>query len=218
MIRADRPGGVMVVLHDYWRSSASYRVRIALGLAGVSWDRVAVDLVAGDQRSAAHRAVNPQGLVPVLEIDGLVLTQSLAIIEYLDETRDLGLLAADAQGRARVRALAHAIAMEVAPVCNLSVRAYAAEISGGAVSADDWQRRFIAQGLAAFEVLLHHPATGAFCHGDRPTLPDLCLVPQVYNARRVGLDVAAYPRIAAVVHRLESIPAFSAAHPDNHKP
>lgn len=208
----------MVRLHDYWRSSASYRVRIALGLAGLRWDRVAVDLVAGDQRSQAHRAVNPQGLVPVLEIDGLVLTQSLAIIEYLDETRDLGLLPADAPGRARVRALAHAIAMEVAPVCNLSVRAHAAEISGGTVTADDWQRRFIAQGLAAFEAMLDHPATGPLCHGDRPTLPDLCLIPQIYNARRVGLDPAAHPRIAAITARLEAIPAFAAAHPDNHKP
>lgn len=206
------------VLYDYWRSSASYRVRIALGLAGIGWDSVPVDLVAGAQRSAAHLARNPQGLVPALDIDGLLLTQSLAIVEYLDETRGLGLLPADAAGRARVRALAHAIAMEIAPVCNLSVRAFAAEISGGAVSADDWQRRFIGAGLAAFDAMLDHPATGAFCHGDRPTLPDICLIPQIYNARRVGLDVASFLRIAPIVARLEAIPAFAAAHPDHHKP
>lgn len=207
-----------VVLYDYWRSSASYRVRIALGLAGVAWQTVPVDLVAGDQRGAAHLARNPQGLVPALEIDGLLLTQSLAIVEYLDETRGLGLLPADAAGRARVRALAHAIAMDIAPVGNLSVRSYAAQISGGTVSADDWQRRFIGAGLAAFDALLDHPSTGAFCHGDTPTLPDLCLIPQIYNARRVGIDVASLLHVAPVVARLEALPAFAAAHPDMHKP
>ena len=206
------------VLYDYWRSSASYRVRIALGLAGLDWTSVPVDLVAGDQRTPAHLARNPQGLVPALEIDGLLLTQSLAIVEYLDETRGLGLLPDDAPGRARVRALAHAIAMETAPVCNLSVRTYAAQISGGTVSADDWQRRFIGAGLAAFDALLDHPATGTFCYGDTPTLPDLCLIPQIYNARRVGIDVASLLRVAPIVARLETLPAFAAAHPDHHKP
>jgi len=207
-----------IVLYDYWRSSASYRVRIALGLAGLDWQSVPIDLVKGDQRSPTHLARNPQGLVPALEIDGLLLTQSLAILEYLDETLALGLLPPDPAGRARVRALAHAIAMEVAPVCNLSVRAYAAEISGGTITADDWQRRFIGAGLAAFDALLDHPDTGTYCHGEFPTLPDLCLIPQLYNAARVGIDLAPFARITPIADRLAAHPAFAAAHPDNHKP
>ena len=204
------------VLYDYWRSSASYRVRIALGMSGLDWWSVPVNLVAGEQRGADNLARNPQGLVPTLEIDGLRLTQSLAIIEYLDETRGLGLLPADPANRARVRALAHAVAMEIAPICNLSVRAYAAEISGGSVSADDWQRRVISQGLAALERMLDPAAR--FCHGDTVTLADLCLVPQAYNAGRVGIDLAQWPRLNAVLSALQSHPAVLAAHPDNHKP
>lgn len=207
-----------VVLHDYWRSSASYRVRIALGLASIAWTTAPVDLVAGEQRATPHLQRNPQGLVPVLEIDGLVLTQSLAIVEYLDETRHLGLLPRDAAGRARARALAYAIAMEVAPVCNLSVRAHAAEISGGKVSADDWQRRFIGAGLTAFEQMLDVSAATRFCHGDTPGLADLCLMPQLYNAARVGIDAAAFPLVTEIAGRLSAVPAFAAAHPDNHKP
>lgn len=206
------------VLYEYWRSSASYRVRIALGLAGIAWRSVAVDLLAADQRRDANVARNPQGLVPTLEIDGLVLTQSLAIVEYLDETRSLGLLPPDAPGRARVRALAYAVAMEIAPLGNLSVRGYAQDISGGAVSADDWQRRFITQGFTALERMLDHPSTGPFCHGDRVTLADLCLVPQVYNAQRIDLDFTPFARITAVMQALQSVPAVAAAHPDHHKP
>jgi maleylacetoacetate isomerase len=205
-----------IILHDYWRSSASYRVRIALGLAESEWQAAPVNLLAGEQRGAQNLARNPQGLVPTLEIDGLVLTQSLAIIEYLDETRRLGLLPSDPAGRARVRALAHAIAMEIAPVCNLSVRTYAAEISDGRITADDWQHRFIGQGLAAFERMLTSP--GPYCHGTQITLADLCLVPQIYNAQRAGIDLAALPRISAIMAELNKLPAVTAAHPDNHKP
>jgi maleylacetoacetate isomerase len=207
-----------MILHDYWRSSAAYRVRIALNLCGLAYESRPVDLVRGDHRAAANRARNPQGLVPTLEIDGLVLTQSLAIAEYLGETRGPPLVPGDAPGRARVRALAHAIAMEIAPVCNLSVRNRAAAISGGAVTADDWVRPVMQAGLAAFEALLDHPATGRFCHGDAVTLADLCLVPQIYNARRIGLDLAPLPRITAVTAALEALPAFAAAHPDRHAP
>lgn len=205
-----------VILYDYWRSSASYRVRIALGLAGLNWRSVSVNLLTAQQKSAEHLARNPQGLVPTLDIDGLRLRQSLAIVEYLDETRHLGLLPPDPAGRARVRALAHAVAMEIAPVCNLSVRAYAAEISGGSVTADDWQRKFIGQGLAALEQMLDHP--GLYCHGNSLTLADLCLVPQVYNAERVGLDFDTLPRISAIMAALRAVPAVAAAHPDLHKP
>ena len=206
------------VLYDYWRSSAAYRVRIALNLAGLAYDRVMVDLLAGDQQGAANLARNPQGLVPTLEIDGLRLTQSVAIVEYLDQTRTLGFLPADAAGRARVRALAFAVAMEIAPVCNLSVRNHAAAASGGVITVEDWQAHFINRGLAGLERMLDHPGTGRYCHGDSVTLADICLVPQLYNAERLGLEMAHYPRIAAILARLLALPAVQAAHPDRHKP
>ena len=157
----------MVTLYDYWRSSAAYRVRIALNLAGIPYRTVAVDLLKGEQRSPENLARNPQGLVPTLEIDGLVLTQSMAILEYLIDSGKATLLPGAAADRARCRALAYAVAMEIAPVCNLSVRRYAAEISDGTVSADDWQFRFVTMGLLALEAMLGHPATGPFCYGAR---------------------------------------------------
>ena len=137
----------MIQLYDYWRSSAAYRVRIALNLLGLAYDSLPVDLVKGEQRLAANTARNPQGLVPTLVMDGLTLTQSLAILEYLEDTRG-GLLPRDAPGRARVRALSYAIAMEIAPVCNLSVRNHVASLTD-AITADDWQRHYIIKGLTA---------------------------------------------------------------------
>lgn len=206
----------MTLLHHYWRSSASYRVRIALAHLGLPYEARTVDLLEGRQRSPENLDRNPQGLVPTLEIDGLVLPQSCAIIEYLDETRGGGLLPADPAGRARVRALAHAVAMEIAPICNLATARYAVEASGGAISQEGWMRHFIARGLAPVEAML---ADGArFCHGDALSLADCCLVPQVYNARRWGVDLAALPRIAAVDAALADLPAVQAAHPDRWKP
>jgi maleylacetoacetate isomerase len=204
------------VLYDYWRSSAAYRVRIGLNLLGMKYDSVPVDLLTKAHRSAENLARNPQGLVPTLAIDGIALTQSLAVLEYLDETRNAGFLPADAVGRAQVRALAYAIAMEIAPVCNLSVRNHAASISAGSVMADEWVRHFMAPGLAAFEAML--TTAGSYCHGDRISLADICLVPQIYNARRMGLDLSACPRITAIMAGLEAIPAIAAAHPDRHQP
>lgn len=203
----------MTHLYDYWRSSAAYRVRMALNLCGIGYESTSVDLVKGEQRSVENTARNPQGLVPTLEIDGIRLTQSLAILEYLTETRG-GLLPADAAGRAQVRALAYAIAMEIAPVCNLSVRNHVASM--GAMTADDWQRHYISKGLAAFEAML--TTAGRFCHGDSISIADLCLVPQVYNAQRVGIDMAPFPRIVKIVANLVEIPAIAAAHPDRVKP
>ncbi|MBB5222922.1 maleylacetoacetate isomerase [Amaricoccus macauensis] len=205
-------------LHDYWRSSAAYRVRIALGLLGIDWDSISVDLTKGEQRAPEHLARNPQGLVPVLDIDGLSLTQSLAIVEYLDETRDAGFLPSDAAGRARVRALAYAIAMEIHPVCNLRVARHATEASAGAITMEGWMRAFIAPGLEAFEAMLDDPATGRFCHGDTPGLADICLVPQLYNADRWGVSLDTMPRIRAIREALDTLPAVVAAHPDRHKP
>lgn len=208
----------MVRLHDYWRSSASYRVRIALGLFGIEHDRVVVDLLAGDQRATANLRLNKQGLVPTLEIDGLVLAQSLAILEYLEETRGPLILPPDAAGRARVRALADAIAMEIAPVCNLYVRKHVEVLSHGAMTAIDWQRHYITRGFAGLEAMLGDGKAGLYCHGDSISLADLALIPQVHNAQRVGVDMADYPRLAEIAARLAEVPAIAAAHPDLFRP
>jgi maleylacetoacetate isomerase len=207
----------MITLYDYWRSSASYRVRMGLNLLGLPYSAVPVNLLTGEQKSPENMARNPQGLVPTIEIDGLRLTQSLAILEYLHDTRG-GLLPGDAAGKARVRALSYAIAMDIAPICNLSVRRQVEQVSAGAMTADDWQRQYIGSGLAAFETLLDHPDTGACCHGDAVTTADLCLVPQVYNAERVGLDVTSFPRIAKIMAHVAGLPPIAAAHPDKVKP
>ncbi len=207
-----------IILQDYWRSSSAYRVRIALNLLGLAYQSHPVDLVAGAQSETANLAVNPQGLVPTLTIDGLCLTQSLAIIEYLDETRHAGFLPTDPPGRARVRALAMAIAMEIQPVCNLRVARHAVASSGGAIRMEDWMCHFITLGLTGFEALLVAGPVGAFLHGDQPTLADLCLVPQIYNARRWEVDLTAFPRTMAIAGRLEALPAVAAAHPDLVRP
>lgn len=204
------------VLYDYWRSSASYRVRIALNSLGVSYRTVPVDLLEKSHKSAEHLDRNPQGLVPVLEIDGRMMTQSLAIIEYLAETRgNPGILPDDAAGRQRVRALSHAIAMDIHPVCNLGVVSHVMELTGGgdAVRAE-WMQRFIGAGLAAVETLLNAPETGRFCHGDMPGMADFCLVPQVYNATRWEADIAACTNVRRIAEACASLPAFQAAHPE----
>ena len=198
------------VLYDYWRSSASYRVRIALRLIGIDFERVPVNLLSGQQKAAPHLARNPQGLVPVLDIDGQRLTQSLAIIEYLAETHpDQGLLPSDPLGRARVRALSHANAMDIHPICNTGTVNHVLELTGGGDPVRlAWMGKFIGDGLLAFDRLLDHPATGRFCHGDRPTMADICLVPQVYNARRWDVDIGNLTRIDAIVAACERLPAF----------
>ncbi|WP_037311306.1 maleylacetoacetate isomerase [Ruegeria halocynthiae] len=208
-----------IVLYDYWRSSASYRVRIALNLAGLNYRAVSVDLRAGDQTSAPHLARNPQGLVPVLEIDGLRLTQSLAIIDYLDQTRDMGLLPADPGHRARAVALAQSIAIDLHPVCNLSVAQFATKLSGDAEGMPgDWMRHFIRPGLLAFEALLSGFEQTPYCTGAHPGLADLCLMPQMYNARRWQVDLSDMPRILSVETACADHPAFAAAHPDADAP
>lgn len=206
-----------ITLHDYWRSSSAYRIRIALNLLGLPYQARPVDLVAGNQRGLDHLAANPQGLVPVLDIDGLRLTQSLAILEYLNETRDAGFLPANTADRARARALAHAIAMEIQPVCNLRVARHAVALGGNATM-EGWMTHFITLGLEGVEGLLSQGPDLPFCHGTAPGLADICLVPQVYNARRWGVALDAFPRLATIAARAEALSAFAAAHPDRVKP
>jgi maleylacetoacetate isomerase len=197
-----------VTLYDYWRA-----------LKGIAYERVPVDLTAGAQLSPEHLALHPQGLVPVLKIDGLVLVQSLAIIEYLDETRpDPALLPRDAAGRAHVRALAEAIACEIHPVSNLRVLAQVEALAGKEARAA-WNSDNIRRGLEAFEKLLDHPGfEGRFCHSDKPGMADCVLVPQLYNASRWGVEWQHLPRIAAVAKACAALPAFGAAAPEQFQP
>ncbi len=161
------------VLYDYFRSSASYRVRIALNLAGIEYETVSVNLLENDHRGPDHLARNPQGLVPVLDIDGQRLTQSLAILEYLNNSRDLGLLPPDPAQRAKVQALAYCLAVDVHPVCNLSVVRHAADIAGGQDGqVENWMRHFIRPGLVAFESMLSGFDQSRFCTGNAPSLAE----------------------------------------------
>lgn len=203
-------------LYGYSRSSAAFRVRIALNLKGLSYDDAFIHLRRGDQHQAPYLAVNPQGLVPTLETDGLTLIQSSAIIEYLDETRpEPPLLPADAAGRARVRALAAVVACDIHPINNLRVLRYLSRPLGHDQAAiESWYNHWIAAGFEALEELLTAgQGTGGFCHGDRPGLADIALVPQVVNAERYKLDMAPYPTIRRIHETCMALEAFAAAHP-----
>ncbi len=202
-----------VVLWDYPKSSASYRLRIALNLAGIEYKIETVDLLAKDQLSPDHLARNPQGFVPVLDIDGHRLTQSLAILEYLDTTRELGLLPNEPLERAKQTALAHAIAVDLHPVCNLSVAGFATK--GEEPARINWMRHFIAPRMAAFEVMLDRFRQEPFCCGAKLSLADIVLMPQIYNAKRWGADYSSCTRINAIEAACEKHPAFIAAHPDH---
>ena len=207
-----------VVLYDYWRSSASYRVRIALNLLEIDYGTVSVNLLEGAHRTPDYLTLNPQGLVPTLMIDGKTLTQSLAIIEYLAELRpECGLLPTDSADRQRVRALAYAVAMDIHPICNLHVVSHLMTLTEKADAREEWMKHFIGDGLRLVEAMIGE-ADGKFSFGDRPTMADLCLIPQLYNARRWGVVVTAFSRITDIDARCAELPAFQAAHPDRVKP
>lgn len=210
----------ILVLYSYWRSSAAYRVRIALNLLGLAHEIRAVNLAGngGEQHGSTYRALNPQELVPLLLDGERRFIQSLAICEYLDEhyADRRHLLPEDARSRARVRGLAQLIACDIHPIGNLRVLQRldrALEVDADTRKA--WSRHWIQVGFNALETLLDgDAATGEFCHGDTPGLADLCLVPQVYNARRWELDMAAWPTIARIDARCRALDAFSAARPE----
>jgi maleylacetoacetate isomerase/maleylpyruvate isomerase len=205
-------------LYTYFRSSAAFRVRIALNLKGLSWEAVPVHLVraGGEQHLPAYLALNPAGLVPTLEDEGEVLTQSLAIIEYLDETRpEPALLPGNAAERARIRAIAQAIACDIHPLNNTRVLQYLSrELGVSEEQKTAWYRHWIALGLGAVEAMLaNDPRTGRFCHGDTPTLGDCCLLPQVFNARRFDCDLGAMPTVRRIAETCEALDAFRRAAP-----
>lgn len=206
----------MMTFYGYFRSSSAYRCRIAFNLKGVEVDLRPVHLRKGEQKASDYRTLNPQALVPTLVDGDTVLTQSLAIIEWLDETRpEPKLLPGDAAMRAKIRAFSQVIACEIHPLQNLRVLAYLkGELGQDQAGADAWCQRWIGDGLAACEALLAREANdGPFCFGDTPTLADICLVPQVFSAERFGVDLSAMPRVRDVHAACEALPAFADAHP-----
>lgn len=210
----------MLRLYTYFRSSAAYRVRIALALKGLAYESVPVHLMrdGGQQHQSAYRALNPAGLVPALQDNGATITQSMAILEYLEELHpEPALLPPSALGRARVRALAQAVACDIHPLNNLRVLNYLDKPLGhDQATRDAWYRHWVDAGFRAIETMLAGSgATGRFCHGDQPGLADICLVPQVANAARVNTDMAPYPTIVRIHAECQKLPAFQKALPQN---
>ena len=208
-----------LTLYSYWRSSAAWRVRIGLNLKALDYRIEPVHLIrdGGQQHAPAYRALNPQELVPVLADGDRVMRQSLAILEYLDEAYpERPLLPATARGRERVRSLALLVACDIHPLNNLRVLQYLEhEWNVPQPERDEWVRHWIKQGFAAFEALIAgHPSTGAFCEGERPGMAECCMVPQMYNARRFGVELAPYPTMLRIEAACEALPAFALAHPD----
>lgn len=205
-----------MILHGYWRSGAAYRTRIALALKGLAYRQQGVDLRTGAQKSEAFVALNPQGMVPALEVDGVVLTQSPAILEWLEDAHPApALLPTDAIDRARVRAMAALIGCDIHPLNNLRVGKALRETFGADQAAvDAWAARWILPGFEALEALVARHGAG-WCFGDTPTLADCYLIPQIYSARRFNVALDAFPRLLAIDAAAARHPAFIAAHPDN---
>jgi maleylpyruvate isomerase len=205
-------------LYDYWRSSAAYRVRIALNIKGLEVEQIPVDLRAGGQRTEEYVAKNPQSLVPFFEDGDLGIGQSLAIIDYLEETHpEPAILPADPIGRARVRSMAQIIACDIHPLNNQRVLRYLENDLGcDQLKRMIWYHRWIADGFKALETRLKDSA-GDYCYGDEPTLADICLVPQVYNAKRYEVDLGPFPTIRTIGDRCQEIEAFAKAAPQ-HQP
>jgi maleylpyruvate isomerase len=202
-------------LFSYYQSSAAYRVRIGLNLKRIRYEIRPIDLLkdGGENRKLTYLVINPQGKVPALTLDdGRVLLQSLAILEYLDERVPLPpFLPEDLQERARVRAVANMIACDIHPLNNLRVLKYlSGPLEQPQEVRDDWYRHWVTEGFRAIEAIIDGDD---FCFGDKPTLADICLIPQVFNARRINMDLSAFPKIVAVDKRATVIPAFAAAHP-----
>jgi maleylacetoacetate isomerase len=209
----------LIKLYSFWRSSACYRVRIALNLKGIAYETLPIHLVrdGGEQHTADFNQVNPQELIPVLLHGDRVLRQSLAIIEYVDEVVERHpLLPSNARDRQRVRAISQLIACDIHPLGNLRVQQYLETHFGADQSQrDGWARHWIHGGFVALEkVLRDNPSTGAFCEGDTPTMADCCLIPQVYNALRFGVDMKEFPTIARINGACLEMPAVDAARPE----
>lgn len=207
----------MYTLYDYYRSSAAYRVRIGLNLKGVAYDSVDVSLLNGDQRSPAHLARNPQGFVPVLDVGEGVLTQSLAILDYLDAKHpEPRFVPADPLARSRTLAMALTVACDIHPLNNLRVLNHLKrELSVEEKARNDWYRHWVVQGFDALEQMA---GEGPFLGGDAPDMADICLVPQLFNARRFEVDLTPYPKLVAADAAAQRIEAFAEAHPDRVKP
>lgn len=210
-----------LILYSYYRSSAAFRVRIALNLKSLPYKLRPVHLLknGGEQHAENYRQMNPQQLVPTLLSNGRPITQSLAIMEYLEElVPEPALLPKGAEARARVRQIALGVACDIHPIANLRVLQYLKKTLGADHDAIlEWQRHWIGEGLAALEqTLANDPATGRFCHGDAPTLADTCLIPQLYNAKyRADMDLAPYPTLLRIEEAAYKLPAFVAARPEN---
>jgi maleylacetoacetate isomerase len=202
-------------LYTYFRSSAAFRVRIALNLKGLAYQPSFVHLAKGEHLQPAYRAINPQALVPALETDGALLAQSVAIMEYLEDTHPRPpLLPAEPLGRARVRGLALIVACEIHPLNNPRVLKYVKNVLGHTQDeVDAWYRHWIADGLAKLEAELGKPGTGRYSHGDTPTMADCCLVPQIFNAQRFQCDLTPYPVVMRVFDACMQLDAFDRAQP-----